>query len=496
MPKLTSQAAIIGFGRLLTIAAASATLMVLARVMPDYERYGAICQLILIYMVFSQIAAAGLPHSLYYFLPRYAGGERRAFLTQTIALLMFSGLALGAGLFFCANLLGTILKSPLLPPLLQIFALYPFFTLPTMAVESVMLHHNRPIYSVIFNIAGRVGMFCSLVIPSLLGADLDVVVWAWVGMAVIMWVIALVLMLSSVHGLPLIWNREMFRDEMRFSIPLAITTLFALAAVYLDRFLVSNLYGSGRFGIYNNATIIIPSLGMVANAGSAVLMAEVSKRTSAGDFTSFLPIWHNAMMKAAVILFSAQGFLFFWKNETMHVLFSHRFAESAEIFAIYVWIIPASMFIIQSIFVAMGATRMYLIVPIVGLVLQVISISVCWYWLGFIGIAVGAVVGRYLGIFVASYLFVNKLTTIGWKRFMPWIKLLVSMLTALSAGALSRLLLYTPIRELPLLMIFGIGLLVYLGLYVLGMHFVRLLNYLVPVRYLPARWYPRPEVKV
>ncbi|MHB9109758.1 MAG: lipopolysaccharide biosynthesis protein [Armatimonadota bacterium] len=502
MPRLTGQAVIIGFGRLLNTAAASATLMVLARVLPDRESYGAICQLLMLYMILSQIFTAGIPQSIYYFLPRYENGERKGFMAQAMAILMGSGLVLGAGLFFGAELIGALLHSPLLPPLLRIFALYPFFMLPTVCVESAMLHYERPTAVVAFNMIARVGMFCSLVVPSLLTAHLTdvsvrltIIMWSWVGMAGVVWLLAMVMIFSTVKGLSFTWRREMLREEWAFSMPLAVGNLLLLSGVYLDRFLISNLYGTDAFSIYNNATIVILTLGMVGNASSVVLTSEFSKRTSKGDYDSFLKIWNAAMMKAAVVLFAAMGFLAFWAHDTMSLLFSSRFAASGDILLIYVWSIPALLVIMQSLFVSMGATRMMLTITLVGLFLQVACVFGFYYLFGFYGIAVGAVVARFLGVIFGLHVFVKKVTNIGWKPFMPWIMLSVTLLTALSAGALSRVVILIPIQSLPAMLWYAIALVVFVVLYVGGLHLVRLLNYLIPVQYLPAKWYPRAEVK-
>ncbi|HEY3418701.1 MAG TPA: hypothetical protein VGM23_17640, partial [Armatimonadota bacterium] len=82
MARLTEQVAIIGAGRLVTMAIAAGTMMVLARIMPDKESYGTVMQLLMLYLLFSQVFSIGLPQAVNYFLPRYQGGEQRGFLTQ------------------------------------------------------------------------------------------------------------------------------------------------------------------------------------------------------------------------------------------------------------------------------------------------------------------------------------------------------------------------------------------------------------------------------
>ena len=116
------------------------------------------------------------------------------------------------------------------------------------------------------------------------------------------------------------------------------------------------------------------------------------------------------------------------------------------------------------------------------------------YLFGFYGTAVDAVVARFLGVIFGLHVFVRKVTSIGWKPFTPWIMVSVTLLTTLSAGALSRVVILTPIQSLPAMLGYAIAFVVFVVLYVSGLHLVRLLNYLIPVQYLPAKWYPRPEV--
>ena len=74
---LTTQTAIIGIGRFINITVAAGTLMVLARVMPDKVSYGAVGQLIMLYMVFSQIFSVGLPRPRGARLGRLSWSPRR-----------------------------------------------------------------------------------------------------------------------------------------------------------------------------------------------------------------------------------------------------------------------------------------------------------------------------------------------------------------------------------------------------------------------------------
>lgn len=493
-PRLTVQAATIGMGRLLNMAAAASTLIVLTRIMPDKSSYGAVCQLIMLYMVLSQVFAVGLPQSTYYFLPRYSGGERRGFLTQTILLLMLSGLMLGTGLYIGADGISRLLGSPLLADLLRIFAIYPVFMLPTLAVEGTLLHANRPLAVVIFNATVRIGMFCALVIPTFMHASLPSTIGIWMMLGGVMWAIALVLMFSTVRGLPFVWKREMLRAEWGFSLPLAAVTLISINSNYIDRFLVSHAFGAAAFGVYANGTIEIPTVTMVTNATAVVLMAEFSRRTSTGDFGGVLPIWHRAMVKTGVLIFASLGFLAFWAPETMRILFSNRFADSGSIFSIYVWIVPLLLFAMQPLYVSLGATRVLIAVTAFDLLMGMIWIPVFGHFFGLVGMAFGAIFARYLGTCLWVHWYVRWLTKIGWRAFMPWRKIGIALFIALAAGASSRLLERWLMQGWHMVLAYGAALLAYVILYSVGLHFTGLLTALTSARWIPSRHAPRKEV--
>ncbi len=486
-PRLSAQAAIIGVGRLLNMAAAAATLMVLARVLPNKATYGAVCQLIVLYMVLSQIFAVGLPQSVYYFMPRYSGAERRGFLWQTILLLTASGVLLGTGLYLGAEAIGRQLGSPLLPALLRIFALYPIFMLPTLVVEGMLLFQQRPVAAVTFNAAVRIGMFCSLVIPTLLHAELPTTIRMWMTTACLLWCWALWLIFASVHTRDVRWHVGMLRDEWKFSAPLAFSTFLVVSAAYVDRFLVSHVFGSAAFGVYTNATVEIPTVSMVTNATAVVLTAEFSRRTSAGDHGAVMPIWNNAMIRSGIWVFGSLGFLAFWGYETMRLFFSERFAESGMIFSIYVWGIPALMLTTQSLFISLGATYALIIFSAVNLVAEVVCVLIGGRLFGLAGMAIGAVVCRYLLALLSVHWYTHWLTKIGWREFLPWRMLAFILVVALASGFLSYVVKRMPFLHQFLILDYAVGLAIFCAVYVFALRRMHLFSYAIPARLFPGK---------
>ena len=487
MAKLSTQTAIIGLGRLINMAAAAGTMIVLARIMPDKESYGAILLLITLYLMLSQIFAAGLPQAVYYFLPRYASGEQRGFLTQIQLLLIIAGLLLGAGFYFGADVIGHLMHAPKLPVLLRVFALYPLFMLPTLSLEGTLLFHNHPVTLVVYNAAVRIGMFGSLVVPIWLHFSLVTTVSVWVAEAAVMCLWALGLSFSTVRKTPLVWHRQMLHDVWGFSLPLALLTIINLCGSYMDRFVVSHFFGAAAFGVYANATLEVPTVTMVTSATAVVLLAEFSRRSAAGDDQAVLTVWHRATIKTALIILASFGFLVFWGHEAMLVLFSNRFAESGNIFSILVWIIPLNLFSMRPLYIAAGSTRILLLLSLLDMVNGITCMLIFGHFFGLLGIAIGVTVTNYLGIFPWVHVYVRKVTHIGWKAFMPWKTIAIAYAIALTAGGITQGLRLLLPRSWPLLLTFAVALASFLVLYTAGLYGTKLLPYLVPARYLPGR---------
>ncbi|MHB9023104.1 MAG: lipopolysaccharide biosynthesis protein [Armatimonadota bacterium] len=487
MARLTQQVAIIGTGRLLTTAIAAGTMMVLARIMPDKESYGTVLQLLMLYMLFSQVFSIGLPQSVNYFMPRYQGGEQRGFLTQVVVLLMAAGALLGAGLYLGAEHIGFLLKSPRLPELLHIFACYPLFMLPTLLVENTMLFHNRPLTAVTFNLIVRLGMFCSLVIPIWLGFHLARSIGIWMVSAAVMSVIALIIIFSTVRRLPFIWHRRMLVETGKFSLPLAAVTLINLCSVYLDRIIVSALFGAVAFGVYSNGTLEVPTVTMVTNATALVLFAEFSRQTAAHGNTAILATWHRASAKTGILILASFGFLVFWAHETIELLFSSRFADSGDIFSIFIWFIPVELFTLRPLYLASGASLHLTALSLIDLVNNGL-----WMWglghlWGLKGVVLGRVIAAVVILIIGVTIYVRHITKIGWKAFMPWKTLGLTLVIALAAGGMSRILHFLLPPAWPLIVTFGLALVLYLFCYGLALYFTHLIELVVPARYLHWR---------
>jgi len=301
----------------------------------------------------------------------------------------------------------------------------------------------------------------------------------------LMWLSALALMYSCVHGHAPVWRPEMLKHEWAFSLPLAIGTLVAVSASYLDRILVSHFFGAEQFGIYTNASVEVPTVSMITNATGVVLLAEFSRRASRGELAGIMPVWHQAMLKAGLWIFASFGFLAFWGVETMRILFSDRFADSGSLFAVMVWSIPSKLLTFSALYISIGLTGMMVGITLSGLVLEIFLLLLFGRLYGLQGMALGVVVSYYLVVVVAIHCYVRRVTQVGWRAFLPWKRLGLAMVASLAAGAVSRIVPLLAHGHLHVLAVYLLAMALYLGVYLLMLQRMRLLRDAIPDGFWP-----------
>ena len=133
----TSKAFLLAAARMANILLGLALAATLSRLL-DKPVYGAFQQVVLIYMLTSTAFVVGLPQSVFYFLPRYQGTDRKTFAFGTLLLLAGQGGLISLGLYFGADIIGRFLNSPLLPAMLRACALHPVHA----AVHGLRRHHD------------------------------------------------------------------------------------------------------------------------------------------------------------------------------------------------------------------------------------------------------------------------------------------------------------------------------------------------------------------
>jgi O-antigen/teichoic acid export membrane protein len=433
----TGKAFLVAIGRFSNIIIAIALAAVLSRIIRDKEVYGAFQQILLLYSLFTMIFQAGLPQSVFYFLPKYGGDERKAFILQNLGLLFIQGTLMGLILYFLRFWLGRIMKSPHLPELLQVFALYPVFMLPTLCLEGILMIYGQVRNFMLFSILTRTLTFASLVLPLLTGFGLQEAMYFWVASAVIALLLALKMALTPVWRQKFNWHLQMLLAEVRYSLPLAAATVASCIICFSDRLAVSNLLGVADYALYSNGAVEPPLVAILVGSIQTVLMAEFSLKVKSGQQTQILEIWHRSVFKTAMLLLPFWGFLFPWAREVVVFLFSPRYEASTQVFSVYVWLVPAKLVAFTTILIPSGASAAVMQVNLAGALAAVVLIPLLTMFLGMQGAALGCVLVYWI-IFGYGTIKAARIMNTRVRDFCPWGQIAILMAATFLIGLFSK----------------------------------------------------------
>ena len=143
MNNLTSKAGLIAFGsgaaQIITILST----IVLARILSKGD-LGTYKQTFLLYHIVAPIFIAGVPSSIFYFLPRLKKEEdKKMFVVRSISLLVTLGLLLGLFVSLSSFWAPKIMHNDKLGPLLVVFGFYAFAGITEGFFQPVLVIYNK-----------------------------------------------------------------------------------------------------------------------------------------------------------------------------------------------------------------------------------------------------------------------------------------------------------------------------------------------------------------
>ncbi len=418
--KLTSRVALVAVGRLAVPAAALVTNMILARVLTR-ENLGRLQEVFVHFQIVLNVAAVSIQTTLYNFLPRVPVPQRRCFLRENTLAVLAVTAVLTAAVYFCSYPIAWWVGDVAAVPLVKAGAFALFVSILATVADPLFIVHERGDLSAAATVLGaavQVGCVALLV----RGEDrLIYFFWAIAAGQTLrlMWAIAFAhRRLPSGIEAP---SRHIFVQELAFLWPVALTATIDTVSSNLDRVLVARLFDPRTMAAYVLGAVELPFIGVLMGAVTAVLLPNLAEKLAGGEIAEVHETWKRAVRKGAAILFGL-FWLFLWiAEEFMTLLFSHRYAESATYFRIYLLLLPLRAIAFMPILYALGRARTVLVGAAgdlaLNLVLSLLFIKVAG--LGVSGAAWGTVVATILqSLFYLCAIRTSMKTP--WRDLLPW----------------------------------------------------------------------------
>jgi len=395
--------------------------------------YGTFSQVILLAMTLSLILGVWLSKSIYYFVPLHR--EKRQIVLQTYLVLVVLGAVVGTILWLLRARIAVWFSNPDLAPLSVLVGLYMIMLTLWQLSESFFISMDRAhvyalavvVFSLIYLSALAVLLSRGISLQELL----RVIVYLYAGLN--LFVLINILTIPGVKG-RLIEAGLLIR-QVRYAAPLFLSSFAIVLGRQLDKFVIASAYPTADFAVYYRGALELPVVTIVTFTISNMLLPQFVQLFQADEHKDFLYLWHQAVKKTALIIFPILVIFLFISQQFMTLLYTERYAYSANIFRIYILMMFLHVTAYDCIIQATGRTKIIFYASALNVVTTLTASLLLIRWLGLQGAAVGFLLGQLVA--TTYYLArIRHIFGVALKHLFPWMHLFKVLGLVLLLGTL------------------------------------------------------------
>jgi O-antigen/teichoic acid export membrane protein len=359
----TIQAMWVAMGSLSSFALAIVSAAILSRYFNKTD-YGTYRQILYVYSTLLLVFTAGLPTVFSYFLPRYSLQQGKEIVWKITKVLFLLGALFSIFLFVFSGVIADLLKNPELRYGLKVFSPIPMLLLPTLGIEGIFSTYKKTFYIAVFNTLSRLLMLLFIVLPVIIfNGSYIYAIYGWLVVSFLSLIIAVLFKRIPFRGVKAEKSNLSYKQVFAYSLPLVTASLWGIAIRSSDQFFISRFFGTEIFAEFSNGFIDIPFVGMVTGATSTVLLPLFSKivhnQQAKSHIEEILTLWRNALTKSALIIYPIVVFFTFNAKETVVILFSNTYLNSAIYFQIAMVLNFFNIIVFAPLLFSMGETKFY-----------------------------------------------------------------------------------------------------------------------------------------
>lgn len=354
----------------------------------DYATYR---QTILTYRFLAPLLLMGLPQAAVYFISR-EDSRVRGILIEIIGVLLLAGSVFFLFLIVGGNgLVAGWLNNPGLRETLIWFAPYALFILPASALNTTLTACGRPQWAAMFSIATQLIFGVLIVALVYYTGDVVTVIKGVVAHSLLICVGAFYLLYKISLNTSRKASLAGVKNILAYSVPLGIGSAIAYLNINLDKVIVARFVNPSEFAVYVNGAFEVPLIGMLTGAASAIILPDMIRSIKAGNGPEALGLWKRAAVKSAALLFPITAILWVMAPEIMVFLFGAAYESSAEIFRVYILLVPIRIGFFGVIYQACGKSKLLMRRSLLAVTLNLITTIPLTMLLGPVGAALSTV---------------------------------------------------------------------------------------------------------
>lgn len=332
-------------------------------------------------------------------------GKSSALFNVFYLLTAFSALSVVFMIVFEHSVSGFLLKGSEVP-FFKYLLIYLLISSPASLVEYIYLIKNQGRMILFYGVISYFLMFILVVLPPVLGYDIEYSLAGLVLSSVFRLVWLLVLLFRN--SAPAV-NPKFVRKHLKSSAPLVFSMFLSGSAQYIDGFIITSYFDDATFAVFRYGAREFPLVILLANAFSSSMLPGFNDRTLLRQNLEQIKQYSQ---KLGAWLFPLSGVLMLLSHWAFPLVFNVGFSGSATIFNIYLLLIVSRLLFPQTILIGLQKNKSILWASFLEIVVNV-SLSL-WFvqFLGITGVAWGTVCA-YLVEKILLIVFVKKTTGMG-----------------------------------------------------------------------------------
>lgn len=402
----------------------------------DKSEYGSFQQVWLILGIFYSIFAGSIPLSLYFFLPGAREEEQKAFLYQSIIILLCMGIISGFAMYFLGHFISVKFNNPYLEQLLTIACIFAIFWIGQAYFINLLIVKEKFKLSIIIGVLETLSNMLSIIIPLWMGFRVNTSLWTLSVVGGIRYAAYAIYSLFYFKKITLEWRKSLLVDQVKYCFPMQVSGWIDAFGGEIGKIIISLLYPPAIFAIYSVGAVKIPLWQIITNPANAVLRVKFSELHKEQKYFEMVQICNSAIRKQALIVFPITFFLFTIAPEFISVFFTTQYQESVIVFQILTIALLLHSISSSVIPMSTGKTVVILYGSMLFLAINGAFSFLFAKLFGYYGPAIATTLTLYS--VTGFYLYkVKEITNVGFENLLPWGELLKIGVACLMASVMT-----------------------------------------------------------
>jgi O-antigen/teichoic acid export membrane protein len=410
----------------------------------DKELYGSYRQVILIGSIAASLSNFGLPESVYYFLPSMPPEQRHRRLGMILSLTIIIGASFSVCMFIFAGFIAQNINNPELANALRIFAVSPLIQVVRLTLSNSLIATDRALVSTVVSILTMVAKFTVVIAGFAMTFQIEYVLIAYLAVEVLsMVMLALLQMRKSSFTAFILPEIPFYREVICFSFPIAVASLMAVSGRYLGNYMISVFQGPVRFAEYYNGAQELPFVGIFTISIATAVLPNMVQCFRNGNINGMCSLFSETMRRSSLVLLPVFAWAIIVSQDIILILYGPDYSRSWYPFLVYLFLLPMRIALYTSILRAIGKTKFLIYSPMVMIATNaLLGYTLLKWWgdrlIGFIGPAIGNVLGMYMAAICTSYFVKREVKRLGYYgRLFPVKEYLATFAATIPAAAVA-----------------------------------------------------------